>query len=34
MEKNGGFLGVFTFPFFIHWHGLHSKAEYIAADLS
>jgi len=22
MGKMGGFIGVFTFPFFMHWHGL------------
>lgn len=24
MGKIGGFLGGFTFPFFMHWHGLPS----------
>jgi len=33
MGKIGGFLGVFTFPFFMHWHGL-SAAEGVAAVVS
>ncbi len=33
MGKIGGFLGVFTFPFFMHWHGLMA-AEGTAAIVS
>jgi MFS transporter, PHS family, inorganic phosphate transporter len=33
MGKIGGFLGVFTFPFFMHWHGLPA-AEGTAAIIS
>jgi MFS family permease len=33
MGKMGGFLGVFTFPFFMHWHGLMA-AEGAAAIVS
>jgi MFS family permease len=33
MGKIGGFLGVFTFPFFMHWHGLPA-AEGAAAIVS
>ena len=33
MGKIGGFLGVFTFPFFMHWHGLRA-AEGAAAMVS
>ena len=33
MGKIGGFAGVFTFPFFIHWHGLRA-AEGAAAIVS
>jgi ABC-type Fe3+ transport system permease subunit len=33
MGKLGGFLGVFTFPFFIHWHDLPA-AEGAAAIVS
>ena len=33
MGKLGGFLGVFTFPFFMHWHGLPA-AEGTAAIVS
>ena len=33
MGKIGGFLGVFTFPFFMHWHGL-TAAEGAAAIVS
>jgi PHS family inorganic phosphate transporter-like MFS transporter len=33
MGKLGGFLGVFTFPFFVHWHGLPA-AESAAAIVS
>jgi PHS family inorganic phosphate transporter-like MFS transporter len=33
MGKIGGFLGVFTFPFFMHWHGL-TAAEGTAALVS
>src|SRR6201996_3264761 len=33
MGKLGGFLGVFTFPFFMHWHGLPA-AEGAAAIVS
>jgi MFS family permease len=33
MGKMGGFLGVFTFPFFMHWHGLMA-AEGAAAVVS
>ena len=33
MGKIGGFLGVFTFPFFMHWHGLPA-AEGAAALVS
>jgi MFS family permease len=33
MGKLGGFLGVFTFPFFLHWHGLPA-AEGAAAIVS
>jgi len=33
MGKIGGFLGVFTFPFFMRWHGL-SAAEGVAAVVS
>ncbi len=33
MGKVGGFVGVFTFPFFMHWHGLPS-AEGAAAVVS
>ena len=33
MGKIGGFIGVFTFPFFMHWHGL-TAAEGAAAVVS
>jgi MFS transporter, PHS family, inorganic phosphate transporter len=33
MGKIGGFIGVFTFPFFMHWHGL-TAAEGAAAIVS
>ena len=33
MGKIGGFIGVFTFPFFMHWHGLPA-AEGAAAIVS
>jgi MFS family permease len=33
MGKIGGFIGVFTFPFFMHWRGLHG-AEGAAAIMS
>jgi MFS transporter, PHS family, inorganic phosphate transporter len=33
MGKLGGFIGVFTFPFFMHWHGL-TAAEGAAAIVS
>jgi putative MFS transporter len=33
MGKIGGFAGVFTFPFFMHWHGLPA-AEGAAAIVS
>jgi PHS family inorganic phosphate transporter-like MFS transporter len=33
MGKIGGFVGVFTFPFFMHWHGLMA-AEGTAAIVS
>jgi MFS transporter, PHS family, inorganic phosphate transporter len=33
MGKIGGFFGVFTFPFFMHWHGLPA-AEGAAAIVS
>ena len=33
MGKIGGFLGVFTFPFFMNWHGLPA-AEGAAAIVS
>jgi MFS family permease len=33
MGKIGGFFGVFTFPFFMHWHGL-TAAEGTAAIVS
>jgi MFS transporter, PHS family, inorganic phosphate transporter len=34
MGKIGGFVGVFTFPFFMQWHGLSSAAEGAAAIVS
>ena len=33
LGKVGGFVGVFTFPFFLHWHGLR-EAEGAAAIMS